>query len=236
MRFLRFIVALLLLPAIAAEGMAIYDLMPSMLTLSFPFLSREILAVLGGYLLWILFFVFIPIPITIYIFGHELTHALWGLLTGSKVGRIHVASNGGYCTVSNPGMFTTLAPYFVPFYLVVLLLIKLILSIWYPLDAGAFWWLVGVGITYGFHFVYTIKMLVEVEQPDVREYGRFFSYALIVFVNLLILGAGLVFITGTSFIDFGAKFIECCTTSYLYCWRIILSGVVMLWNAIANLI
>lgn len=232
MRFLRFIVALFLLPAIAAEGMAIFDLMPAMLTLEFPFLANEILAVFGGYILWVLIFTFLPVPITLYIFGHELTHAIWGLMTGSKVGRIHVSSNGGYCTVSNPGMFTTLAPYFVPFYLVILILIKLIVSIWYPLESGAMWWLVGIGVTYGFHLVYTIKMLVEVEQPDVREYGHFFSYALIVFVNLLILGAGLVLITGTSMVDFGAKFIDCASTSYCYCWELIVRRGLWLWNLI----
>lgn len=236
MRFLRFVIAFFLLPAIAAEALSIYSLMPSMLTLSFPYLSKEMLAVIGGYCLLIIFFFFIPIPISIYVFGHELTHAVWGFLTGSKVGRIHISSKGGYCTVSDPGMFTTLAPYFVPFYLVVLLLIKVIAGIWLPLEDYALWWLVGVGVTYGFHFVYTVKMLVEVEQPDVREYGHFFSYTLIVLFNLLILGAGLVFITGTSFLDFGAKLLESLAVSYCYCFNQILSGVVWLWKVLVNLI
>lgn len=218
-RAFRFLVALVLLPALAAECLAIRALMPAFFIGDFPFLSPEILAVLGGYAAWTVLFAFARIPEWIYVLGHELTHAAWGLCTFSKVGRIRVSSSGGSCVVSNPGMFTTLAPYFVPFYMVVTLLTRLAVGLFADMAQYALWWLAAIGFTYGFHLTYTVKTLVEVEQPDVREYGRFFSYVLIVAANLLVLGAGLVWVTGTPPGQYVAELGDCLRESYVWTWR-----------------
>lgn len=218
-RTLRFFIAVLLLPAVAAAALAIYWIMPSMFVCGFPFVSAELLAVIGGYAAWTLLFAFVPVPTGVYVFGHELTHAAWGLLTGSKIGKITVSGAGGSCVVSNPGMFTTLAPYFVPFYLVVLLLAWLVAAIWIDMRPYALWGLAAVGFTYGFHVTYTVKTLVEVEQPDVREYGRFFSYVLIVLVNLLVLGAGLAFANGVPIGEYGADLANGFSEAYGWTWK-----------------
>ena len=113
-RFLLFLLGVALIPALWAAVLAVCDQFPALLTSSMPFIAPEPLAFAAGYALWTLLFLFLPPAIKMYVWGHELTHALWGLMTGSKVGKIKVGDNGGYVNLTNPGIFTTLAPYFVP--------------------------------------------------------------------------------------------------------------------------
>lgn len=207
-RQLRFLVGVALVPAVAGIALAIYRLMPNMLRADFPYISGEILALAAGFAAWTVLFSLVRVPDAVYVLGHELTHAAWALCTFQRVGRIRVSSDGGSCVVSNPGMFTTLAPYFIPFYLLVLLLLRLVLSIWFDMAAYAVWWLAALGFAYGFHLTYTIKALFEVDQPDVREYGRVFSYVAIVLFNLLLLGLGLVWVTGSSLEEYGVALVS----------------------------
>jgi hypothetical protein len=124
-----------------------------------------------------------------YVLGHELTHALFALLCLSRPSNIHVGNDGGSVNVKKSNVVITLSPYFFPF--------------WTALAAGA-WalaaWLVPRGhahfvswaglflvtATWVFHLVYTVKYL-RVGQPDVKTYGRLFSYALIFLLNTVFL-------------------------------------------------
>ncbi len=129
-----------------------------------------------------------------YVWGHELTHALGGLLTGSKIGKIKVGKDGGYVNLTNPGIFTTLAPYFVPFYLVVVLLLRLLAGFFWEMGPYAPFWLGLMGMAYGFHVTYTVRSLAE-RQPDIREFGHVISYVLILLINVLVFGYGLAALT-----------------------------------------
>lgn len=232
-KILRFVIALLMLPYIGALAIAIYSILPSMLRTGFPYLSTEIIAIISGLALWTLLFAVVDIPDSIYIFGHELTHAIWGLCTGSTVGGIKVSSNGGSCVVSDPGMFTTLAPYFVPFYLMVILLARAVSGIWIDMRPYAAWWLAAMGFAYGFHATNTIETLTEVEQPDVLEYGRFFSYVFIIAGNLLVLGMGLSLACGTPLSHYWAVLSNGACTAYSWTWDLLVSIASSAANAIA---
>ena len=48
-----------------------------------------------GAVLWLIAFFGLPRPILIYVFGHELTHALWVWLMGGRVSRFRVGRDGG---------------------------------------------------------------------------------------------------------------------------------------------
>jgi hypothetical protein len=49
-----------------------------------------------GAVLWLIAFFGLPRPILIYVFGHELTHALWVWLMGGRVSRFRVGPDGGH--------------------------------------------------------------------------------------------------------------------------------------------
>ena len=196
-RFLLFLVGVALIPALCAAALAIRDLFPALLTSSMPFIAPEPLAFAAGYAIWTILFLFLPPAIKMYVWGHELTHALWGLMTGSKVGKIKVGENGGYVNLTNPGIFTTLAPYFVPFYLVVVLLLRLVAGLFWDMEPYALWWLGLFGMAYGFHVTYTVRSLTE-RQPDIKEFGHVISYVLILLINVLVFGYGIMAVTSAS--------------------------------------
>ena len=196
-RFLLFLIGVALIPAICAAVLAVYDLFPTLLTSSLPFIAPEPLAFAAGYAICTILFLFLPPAIKMYVWGHELTHALWGLMTGSKVGKIKVSDKGGYVNLTNPGIFTTLAPYFVPFYLVVVLLLRLVIGLFFDMEPYALWWLVLFGMAYGFHVTYTIRSLTE-RQPDIKEFGHVISYVLILLINVLVFGYGIMAVTSAS--------------------------------------
>lgn len=202
-RFFLFLAGIPLLFLIPAAALAVYDIFPALTQTEFPWLTGEPIALLAGYTVWTLVFLLCPPSFSVYVFGHELTHAIWGFLSGSKVGKIKVSGKGGYVMLSNPGLFTTLAPYFVPFYTIVAVLTKLLVSLFSDQSPYAFVWLFAFGATYGFHISYTIKAL-SVEQSDIREYGFFFSYALIILLNTLVVGTGLSCMTSVRPSDYFA--------------------------------
>ncbi len=206
-RFLLFLVGVALLPAIVAAALAVYDQIPALFIPSPPFIAPGPLAFAIGYALWTLLFFVLPPSVSMYVWGHELTHAIWGLLTGSKVGKIKVGKNGGYVNLTNPGIFTTLAPYFVPFYLVVVLLLRLLAGLFWDMTPFAPFWLGLMGMAYGFHVTYTVRSLTE-QQPDIREFGHVISYALILLINILVFGYGLVAITPASLPEYHGALLE----------------------------
>ncbi len=214
-RFLLFLVGVALVPAICAAALAVYDLFPALLTSTMPFLAPEPLAFVAGYALWTVLFLFLPPAIKMYVWGHELTHALWGLMTGSKVGKIKVSDKGGYVNLTNPGIFTTLAPYFVPFYLVVILLVRLVAGLVCDMEPYALWWLGLFGMAYGFHVTYTIRSLTE-HQPDIREFGHVISYVLIILINVLVFGYGIVAVTSASLPQYHGALLKRGAQAYVF--------------------
>lgn len=215
----RFLLALALLPFLWAEFAAIPVLAPGSFVPEFPFVSTGIVCLFGGMALWFAVAWRFRVNPWFYVLGHELTHAAWALLTFSKVGRISVTSRGGYCTISNPGVFTTLAPYFIPFYLALLLAIRAVASVWLDMSPYGNWWMAAFGFAYGFHVTNTIDSIVGVDQPDIREYGRTFSCVLIAAANMLFLLLGFAAASGTPFATVFSALADATRTSYLWTWN-----------------
>ena len=63
--------------------------------------SVEAMSLLGGIAAFALCWSTISHPIRTYVFGHELTHALWGLVFGAVPSNIKVGASGG--SVQRPG-------------------------------------------------------------------------------------------------------------------------------------
>ena len=217
-RFLRFLLALCLLPFCGAAAVTLVDLF-GRFSASGEGLAAGFWWFLGGHLVWLAIWFFLPRPMRVYVLGHELTHALWGLLFGARVGKLKVSARGGSVQLSKSNLLITLAPYFFPFYTMVLLLAWGITACFvkppYP-----FLWLFGVGLTWSFHLCFTIQSLM-LEQPDVQEYGRLFSYVVIFLMNLLCIAIWLICVTPLTWAEAGrllyARTLDFYITLYFIC-------------------
>lgn len=123
----------------------------------------------------------------LYVFAHELTHAIAAWASGYRVRSFVVGKDGGHVDMSNSNAFVALAPYVLPFYA---LLVVLAYRVWLwqagadpgPLAHEAFLLCLGAALT--FHWVFTWTALWTVEQPDLAMAGgTFFSLVLIAFGN-----------------------------------------------------
>jgi hypothetical protein len=201
-RVMRFIVALALLPLCAAVTLATTDLLCQLPADAERLVSPQTAALAGGYLAWLLVFLLLPLPVRTYIWGHELTHALWGLLFGARIHKIKVKPRGGYVHLSKSNTLITLAPYFFPFYTLAALLLRFALNLATPMQPYELAWLFVVGFTWGFHFTFTVHSLV-IRQPDIVICGRLFSYVLIYLLNLIGIGLWVVGTTPATAEDLG---------------------------------
>src|SRR5260221_1208525 len=80
-------------------------------------------AMLAGAACWTVIFLLLPKPIRIYVFGHELTHAVWTWIFGGKVKQFKVGSGGGHVVVTTNNFVIALAPYFFPLYVALVVLV-----------------------------------------------------------------------------------------------------------------
>jgi len=201
LRLLRFLIGATLVPLCIAVTMALLDLLRLIPSGSHSLLSPETVWLLTGYFLWLGMWFFLPRPVRVYVVAHELTHALWGLFFGARVSGLRVSGKGGSVKLSKSNMFITLAPYFFPFYTVLVILIHAIIGLFVPNVPYPLLWLFLVGLTWGFHVTFTVQSLL-IAQPDVLEYGRLFSYTIIYLFNLTGVGIWIVCTTSLAFGDF----------------------------------
>jgi len=154
------------------------------------------LGLAAGFALWVFCYFTMPRPMWSYVLGHELTHALWSFFSGGTARGLRVTDRGGQVRVSRDNVWVSLSPYFFPFYTMVVLLAygALILA---GRDVVAYrpFWMAMIGLTWGFHLTFTVSLL-SIRQPDIREHGRIFSYALILALNAAWIGFGVALIAG----------------------------------------
>ena len=191
-----------MIPLCVAVTLTLLDLL-RLVTNAGSLLSPETAWLLTGYFLWLGMWFFLPSPVRVYVVAHELTHALWGLLFGARISNLSVTAKGGSVRLSKSNMFITLAPYFFPFYTIIVILLRLLVGFFvtdvpYPLA-----WLFFVGLTWGFHVTFTVQSLMTT-QPDILEYGRLFSYVVIYLFNLTGVGLWIVCTTPVTLGSFGS--------------------------------
>lgn len=149
------------------------------------FLPSITWALVGGALSYGLVHFLIRRPMTLYVFGHELTHAMAGVLSGYKVKSLFVSEKGGEVELSDSNAFVALAPYCIPLFTVLVLLLNALVRHYTGWMRPPFWVSFAIGVTYAFHVVLTIHALRQ-GQPDLREAGPFFSVVMIALCNGLV--------------------------------------------------
>jgi len=125
-------------------------------------------------------------PMTLYVLGHELTHAVAAAFSGYKVKSLFVSDKGGEVRLSGSNVAVALAPYCVPLYAVAVLGLYALIRRYADLPSPPLWVGGGLGFTLAFHAALTAHALRQ-DQPDLRQGGRFFSLVLIALANALVL-------------------------------------------------
>ncbi len=193
-RFLRFLLALAALPFAWALALVFVDAFRLMPISGTDFLPGGAIWLAAGFMAFLAIWIFLPAPVRLYVLGHELTHAIWGLAFGARPSKLKVGLKGGSVTLTKSNVWITLAPYFFPFWTAMVGLAALVVRCFVvPLPLpGA--WLFAVGFTWCFHVCFTLRSLLQA-QPDIKEYGHLFSYVLIWIFNI---GAVITWIVCTS--------------------------------------
>ncbi|MBR5550031.1 MAG: hypothetical protein IKU71_09950 [Kiritimatiellae bacterium] len=165
-------------------------------------ITAESIALVGGMAAFALCWMAVSHPVKTYVLGHELTHALWGLLFGAMPSKLRVSAAGGSVNLSKSNMLITLAPYFFPFYTFLVIVVALITSAFIrPLPCLPLW-MFAVGFTWAFHVLFTLETLAQ-RQPDVKLYGRIFSWVFIFLANVVLILLFLASTTSLTFVQLG---------------------------------
>ncbi|WP_428075176.1 M50 family metallopeptidase [Candidatus Avelusimicrobium luingense] len=123
-----------------------------------------------------------------YVFMHEFTHALAAFLCGARVKDICVKRDSGYVKMDKTNVFIVLAPYFVPGYVLLTAFIYVVLGLFWNVTPYRSLFLGLLGFFMAFHFIQTFKTLFEADQPDLQlAGGKIFSVVMIVLANLVVL-------------------------------------------------
>jgi len=122
-------------------------------------------------------------PVFTYVIGHELTHALFAMLSGGAVKSLQASDRGGRVIVTKSNFMITLAPYFFPLYTFIALLCYGAARASGAGTAATNTLVFCGGATFTFHLVLTFVFL-QTDQSDIREQGALFSYPLIYLFNI----------------------------------------------------
>src|SRR2546421_1239441 len=133
-RWVKFVVAIFLLPVCAILTQTFFTVFTRATIAHRLWAGPEFWFFSLGALLWLIAFFGLPRPMVVYVFGHELTHALWVLLMGGRVSRFRVGRAGGHIVTDRNNFLIALAPYFFPLYSILAIGVFGVLSIFYDMQ------------------------------------------------------------------------------------------------------
>src|SRR5437867_12821117 len=128
-RWVKFIFAIFLLPVCAILTQTFFTVFARAAMTQRLWAGQEFWFFSLGAVLWLIAFSGLPLPILLYVFGHELTHAVWIWFMGGRVSRFRVSSDGGHVVTSKANFWIALAPYFFPIYSILVIAIYGVLSL-----------------------------------------------------------------------------------------------------------
>ena len=182
MKYLRVLAALLLIPAAAGLSVSLFGILLNLGTN----ISQKAVPFWAGAAGYFLFQLIFFRPVRTYVIGHELTHAMAGILSGARLKKFKVASSGGSVVLTKTNIFITLAPYFIPIYTVLLIIVYWAGGKFWAFDNYHSLFLFLAGFSLSFHFGLTYFALAQ-GQSDLKQFGVFFSGVIIVLVNCFVI-------------------------------------------------
>lgn len=149
---------------------------------------------LAGAACWVVVFLLLPKPMWIYVVGHELTHAVWTWVFLGRVKKFKAGSDGGHVVITKNNFIITLAPYFFPLYVAMIVLIFMAGHLIWGWSRYQVWFHLLVGAAYAFHVTLTAHVL-RTRQSDITQQGYLFSAVIIWLGNVAVLLLGVPLIT-----------------------------------------
>jgi len=203
-KWVKFIIAVFLLPICGVLTQTFFTVFARATVTQRLWAGEEFWFFSLGAVLWLIAFFGLPRPILIYVFGHELTHALWVWLMGGRVSRFRVGPDGGHVVTTKANFWIALAPYFFPIYSILTIAIYGGLSLFLNMQPYGRLLYAVIGVTWAFHFTFTCWMIPK-NQTDLTDQGTFFSLVVIYLMNLLLLSVMLILASRQiTFESFGA--------------------------------
>jgi hypothetical protein len=203
-RWVKFIIAIFLLPICNVLTQTFFTAFARAAVVQRLWAGEEFWFFSLGAFLWLIAFVGLPRPVLVYVFGHELTHAVWVWLMGGRVSRFRVGRHGGHIVTSRTNFWIALAPYFFPIYSIFAIGIYGLASLSTNVQPYGRLLYAIIGVTWTFHFTFTCWMVPK-NQTDLTEHGTFFSLVVIYLMNLLLLSVMLVLVSRQiTFANFGS--------------------------------
>ncbi|HSY10210.1 MAG TPA: hypothetical protein VK840_04770 [Candidatus Dormibacteraeota bacterium] len=187
--WIKFIIAVLLLPVCGGAGMALLKVLHACGSADTTWIP-----ILAGAACWIVIFFLLPKPMWIYVFGHELTHALWTWLFGGQVKKMKVTPRGGHVVISKTNFVIALAPYFFPLYATIVVAVFAGGHLIWDWHNYLVWFHLAVGAAYAFHVTLTWHVL-QTRQSDITSQGYLFSAVIIFLGNVSVLLFGIPLLT-----------------------------------------
>lgn len=184
-KWIKFIIAILLLPVCVGAAQALTRVIIASGTANLTWVPF-----LAGAACWVVVYLLLPRPMWVYVFGHELTHALWTWLFGGDVKKFKATSEGGHVVVTKTNFLIALAPYFFPLYAVLVVLVFALGNIVWGWRAYLLWFHLLVGAAYAFHVTLTFFVL-QTRQTDITGQGYLFSAVVIFLGNVTVLLVGI---------------------------------------------
>src|SRR5712672_555324 len=168
-------IAVLLLPVCAGAGSALWRILQATGSEDTTWVPA-----VAGAACWVVVYFLLPKPMLVYVFGHELTHAVWTWLLGGRVKKFKASAKGGHVIVTKSNFLVALAPYFFPLYAIAVVAVFLVGDCLWNWRPYAVWFHLLLGASYGFHVTLTWHILKNT-QSDITEQGYLFS-AVIIFL------------------------------------------------------
>jgi hypothetical protein len=211
LKWIKFLVGLLLLPVCAGAGLTLWQVLRAGSGADTVWIP-----LLGGAGCWVVIFLLLPKPMWIYVFGHELTHALWTWLSGGEVKKMKVTSNGGHVIISKTNFAIALAPYFFPLYAAIVIAVFVLGDLIWHWHSYLVWFHLLLGAAYAFHVTLTFHVL-QTRQSDITSQGYLFSAVVIFLGNVGVLLFGIPLLTGRPHI-FKIFSLWCAETGKVFDW------------------
>lgn len=190
-RWVKFVVALFLIPICVIVSQTFFTVFARATVVQRLWAGEEFWFFSLGAVLWLIAFFGLPRPVVIYVFGHELTHAIWVWLMGGRISRFKVGRDGGQVVTNKTNFWIALAPYFFPIYSILAIAVYGLFSLFLKVQPYGRLLYAVIGATWAFHFTFTCWMISK-NQSDLRAHGTFFSLVVIYLMNLLLLSVMLI--------------------------------------------
>lgn len=207
-RWVKFVVALFLLPPAWLLTQTFFTVFARATLHDAFWATEEFWFFALGLVIWLGAFFGLPRPLWIYVFGHELTHAIWVWIMGGRVSQFRITREGGHILSDRINTWIALAPYFFPIYsLLVIVLYGIVGFFWEMAPFRPVLYML-IGATWGFHITFTLWMIPK-GQTDLTYGGTFYSLVIIYILNLAVLSVFLIVASSAiTFQSFGTELLK----------------------------